>query len=379
MFKNIFSLLIATVLVSAAIAQPAKTATEYYNDGVKLKEGEKYKEALVSFKNAGSKKPDYYEAWYEAGWCANELEQYTEAATYLEKAKKLSPSQAKIYFELAYAQDNSDKTDDAILNYKKVLELYPEYYSALQNLGDIYYKKEDYSKALDYYKQYLQGDDIDNYYYYKAGWSSNDLEAYGDAINYLEKYEPTENDDIAKKYAEIGYANYKLENNDESIDAYKKALDAKPGYGTALRGLGNVYYNNTEDYDAAIDYFEQAIEKDEENSKDDYYKLGWLYNDAEQYDDAINILLKAVDYDEKDPGNREELGYAYYMKDNYENALTQLNKAIELDPKSKLGYYYKGLCYLAQDKKDAAMNVYTKLKEIDAAQAEKLLAKINGK
>ncbi len=377
MFKNIFSLLLCTVFISAAIAQPAKSATDSYDEGMKLLDSKQYKEALAAFKSATVKKPDYADAWYEAGWCCNELELFSEAVTYLEKAKKLSPSQAKIYFELGYADENTDKTDDAITNYKKALELYPEYYSAAQNLGDIYYKKEDYAKALDYYSQYLKSDDADNSYYYKAGWCCNDAEKYDEAITYLEKYEPEENDDLAKKYAETGYANYKLKNNEEAVDAYKKALDAKPDYGTALRGLGNVYYDNTEEYDDAIKYFELAIEKDEENSKDDYYKLGWLYNDAEEYDEAIEILLKAVDYDAKDPGNREELGYAYYMKDNYEDALTQLNKAIELDVNSKLGYYYKGLCYLAKGEKDKAMDAYNKLKTINAEQAEKLLKEIN--
>ncbi len=378
MKRNISLLLGYCLTIFTAVAQPAKSATDLYNDGMKLVESKSYQEALDAFKKAIAKDPANGDALYEAGWVCNELAQYSEAVTYLEKAKKIKPGVAKIYFELGYADENTKNEAGAISSYKKALELYPEYYSAAQSLGDLYYNKEDYENALNYYRQYLYDADADNYYNYKAGWCCNDLEKYSEAISYLEKYEPTENEDIAKKFAEIGYANYKLENEDEAVDAYEKAIDAKPGYGAAYRGLGNVYYDNSDKYDDAITNYELAIQYDEENSKADYYKLGWLYNDAEKYDDAVAILLKAVGYDPKDAGTREELGYAYYMTDNNIEALNQLDMAIELDPKSKLGYYYKGLCYIDKGEKDMAMEMYNKLKEISPDQAEKLLAKING-
>jgi tetratricopeptide (TPR) repeat protein len=364
---------------NAQNAQTTGTAKDFYNEGVKLKNSKNYKEALTAFKNAITKKADYEDAIYEAGWCCNELEKYAEAVTYLEKAAKLSPSAAKIFYELGYAYENTKKENDAIVNYKKALELYPEYYDASKNIGDIYYKKADYKTALVYMEQYLKADDADNYHYYKAGWCCNDLEKYKDAITYMEKYEPEDDNDKAKKFAEIGFANYKLENNDKAIEAYKNAISFKPDYGVALRGLGNVYYNNTKEYPQAIKYFELAMSKDEENSKTYYYDLGWLYNDAEKYTDAIKVLLKAIIYDAKDAGAREELGYAYFIQGDNTNALIQLNKAIELDPKAKLGYYYKGLTYLALNKKDDAREVYDKLKTVNAEQAAKLLAKINGK
>ena len=68
------------------------------------------------------------------------------------------------------------------------------------------------------------------------------------------------------------------------------------------------YNRDLENYDNALTYFELAIKVDEENSKNIYYKLGWIYNDKEKYDDAINVMLKAIEYDPEDTGNREEIG-----------------------------------------------------------------------
>jgi tetratricopeptide (TPR) repeat protein len=365
-------------LIFPALGVVAQTATELYKEGIQLSKEGKCKDAIEKYKAAISKKPDYGDAFYEAGWCYNELEDYKNAVTYLTKAKNYNAESAKIYFELAYADDNLDNKEDAITNYKKVLGIDPDYSDAAKNLGDIYYNKKEYENATEYFKKYIDNNqDVDNIYYYKIGWSFNDMGKYEEAANYLEKYEPETDEDKAKKWAELGYAHYKSNQYEIAILDYSTALDSKPDYSTAIRGIADCYYDK-EDYDNALKYYLQAIETDEENSQLCYYHIGWIYNDKENYEDAIDALQKAVEYDEKDAGNREELGYAYYMTDKYDDALHQLNKAIELDENSKLGYYYKGLCYLALNDKEDAKAVYEKLKTINEEQAEKLLKKING-
>jgi tetratricopeptide (TPR) repeat protein len=237
--------------------------------------------------------------------------------------------------------------------------------------------KKDYDGALAAFKSAISKKADFNEAYYEAGWCSNELEKYEDAIDLLKKYMPSEEKSKKNKSNELGFSYYKLQKATEAIIEYKNTIALSPNDGTALRGLGNIYYEIEEDYDNAIEYFEKAIKEDEEDSKPIYYKLGWLYNDKERYDDAIKILLKAIEYDSEDSGYREELGYAYYQKEEYEFALTQLNKAIALDNASKLGYYYKGLCFVATNRKGEAMSMYYKLKELDSDSATELMDKIN--
>src|ERR1051326_4639898 len=135
-FKTIALSIICFFTVNTLIAQ--KTATDSYNDGMKLIDDTKYKEAIDAFKDAIANKADYTDALYKAGWCYNEIEDYENAIIYLRKAVQLDDHTAKIFFELAYAYDNTDKADRAKMNYQKVLELDPEYYTADKNLGDIY-------------------------------------------------------------------------------------------------------------------------------------------------------------------------------------------------------------------------------------------------
>ena len=44
-----------------------------------------YEGALAAFKKAISKKADYNEAYYQAGWCLNHLENYESAVELLKK------------------------------------------------------------------------------------------------------------------------------------------------------------------------------------------------------------------------------------------------------------------------------------------------------
>lgn len=238
--------------------------------------------------------------------------------------------------------------------------------------------KKDYSGALTAFKNAITKKADYNNAYYEAGLCCNELENFEDAVDLLVKYNPVSSTDKKNKYNELGFAYYRLRKAKDAIEEYDKTLALFANNGTALRGIGNVYYEVGEDHDKAILYFEKALAVNEEESKPIYYKLGWLYNDKEKYDEAINVLLKAIEYDNEDSGYREELGYAYYMKEQYEFAITQLNKAISLDENSKLGYYYKGLCFIAINKKGDAMSMYYKLKELSGDEANELLEKING-
>src|SRR6478736_3046557 len=59
---------------------------------------------------------------------------------------------------------------DAIEKYKAAIA---------KNLGDIYYSNKDYEHATEYFKKYIDDSkDVDNIYYYRIGWSFNDLGKY---------------------------------------------------------------------------------------------------------------------------------------------------------------------------------------------------------
>jgi tetratricopeptide (TPR) repeat protein len=57
---------------------------------------------------------------------------------------------------MGYAYFAQEQYDIAIRQYKEALKLYPEYVVALNNLGNVYEKKQMIVKAVETYKEVLQ-------------------------------------------------------------------------------------------------------------------------------------------------------------------------------------------------------------------------------
>ena len=180
-----------------------------------------------------------------------------------------------------------------------MLFIFPFFLSAQSTAKEWYNKgielkgKQDYKGALTAFKNAISKKADYNKAYYEAGWCCNELEKYEDAVGLLKKFTPKTDNEKKNKYNELGLSYYKLQKATEAIIEYKKTIELFANDGIALRGIGNVYYEIEEDHDNAIEYFEKAIEEDEDESRPIYYKLGWLYNDKERYDDAIKILSES--------------------------------------------------------------------------------------
>ena len=60
-----------------------------------------------------------------------------------------------MYNALGFSCFSEEKFDKAITNYKKAVALQPAYVTAWNNLGDLYERQKEYSKALQAYESAL--------------------------------------------------------------------------------------------------------------------------------------------------------------------------------------------------------------------------------
>lgn len=71
-------------------------------------------------------------------------------------AEQVEPeNQALIYNAMGYACFAQEQFDLAIRHYKDALKLYPDYVIALNNLANVYEKKQMVNKALETYQETL--------------------------------------------------------------------------------------------------------------------------------------------------------------------------------------------------------------------------------
>lgn len=101
--------------------------------------------------------------YYELGSLYLEKKLFVQSLNLFQKAlkaqKDLEPeNQALIYNAMGYAYFAQEQYDLAIRQYKEALKLYPEYVTALNNLGNVYDRKQMTVKALETYEQALQYD-----------------------------------------------------------------------------------------------------------------------------------------------------------------------------------------------------------------------------
>ena len=97
----------------------------------------------------------------------------------------------------------------------------------------------------------------------------------------------------------------------KSSDAYFKAAEyahqISPSVQTA-KSLGRLYLQQREDSDKALEYYNQAIELDEDNKSraDTYYAIAALYMSKEKYDNSRTAIQKCI-------SNNPNKGEAYIL------------------------------------------------------------------
>ena len=169
------------------------------------------------------------------------------------------------------------------------------------------------------------------------------------------------NPQTAKDWFIKGYAAHKNNNYDAAIECYNKAIELDPNNAKAYNNLGLAYRVGKKDYDKAIDYYNNAIELDH-NYAAAYNNLGVAYRvGRKDYDKAIECYNKAIELNPNYAKAYNNLGLAYKAgKKDYDKAIECYNKAIELNPNYAKAYNNLGAAYARQGNLEKAAEYYKK-------------------
>ncbi len=201
-------------------------------------------------------------------------------------------------------------------------EMLPEAKPIFEKLADANYNKPSVYEVL--YKAYAGEDEAK-------------------AIEMLEKGRKAFPDDVGLLFAEI---NHYLKNNklNELTSKLKTAIEKEPENVTLYTTLGNVYDNlyqreskegtpekQKEYFDLAMDYYSQALEKDDK-SFDAIYSIGALhYNKAA----AISTELVALESDYSKEGMRKYKAKEAEVYAAFDQALPYFQKSEGLNPSDR--------------------------------------------
>jgi len=151
---------------------------------------------------------------------------HTAAVKSLLKAQQYYGEDEILQNALGYAYMSIGKNDIAIEHFKKALKIKPDFSDTKNNLGVAYSNKKEWHTAIKYYKEVTKD------------------------FLYPTPYKPLTN---------IGWAQYKLQNYQESENFYRKALRLNPKYSVTFYGLGKTYLA-MERIPEAVDNFKKVME-----------------------------------------------------------------------------------------------------------------------
>ncbi|MDR0232845.1 MAG: tetratricopeptide repeat protein [Dysgonamonadaceae bacterium] len=325
-----------------------------------------------------------------------ELNQYAKAEEFLDKARKINKKFSGIYvaegdmlmsqgdiggassrYENAIYFNPNDKLahlkkarvykainpDLALEILLRLLEIDPSYIPAFAELGDVYYKMNNYTKAIEAYrkfieipgvpverlinyasllyftKEYAQSLEIinkvlasnpENFVMRRLQFYNNfELGNYTLGLKQAEKFIQTgpQGELIAQDFVYYGRLLSQSGNIAAAIDAFNKALTIDPEKTDVFRDLA-LAYEAKEDFSNAIVFYKKFIENDKNATLGDVFNLGRMAYTAGRQEIT---------------GTPEEIAADALVRKNFlMEADAAFAQMIERSPDSYLGYFWRG-------------------------------------
>jgi tetratricopeptide (TPR) repeat protein len=225
-----------------------------------------------------------------------------EAVSALKGQVAKSPKNSEFYDLLGVALSrDKGKVTDAEAAFSKALELNPNNFDALINMGEAEANNGEIDKAIALFEQAIKDHPQQSPFYIFLG-------RLYEAQHDWKKAEST----------------------------YQQALVVKPNDALAANNLANVLIAEGGNYDAALS-LAQTARRGLPDSAAVADTLGWIYYQKGAYTSAIGLLEESVKLREKNklPDNADvhyHLGLAYAKTDQRRLAREQLERVLKIDP-----------------------------------------------
>ncbi len=248
-----------------------------------------------------------------------------------------------LYFYRGFSNRQLGNTEAAIDDYDIVINLNPEFARAYKNRGVAYYYLGDYEAAIADYEQAIELDPIDGGTYYNRGLAYFAAGSLPLALADYDHVIALDGDSIPA-YINRGLVYMELGQFDAALTDFDQVIALDPPDNLLAITYNNVAYTYVlmgENYDAALEYADQAIELDP-GFEEAYHTRGSLYVAMGNFELAIADFDAALAIDFVLPHAYRDRGWAYSQQGNVEAALADLDQAIALNPEDALSYYYRG-------------------------------------
>jgi tetratricopeptide (TPR) repeat protein len=185
------------------------------------------------------------------------------------------PEKAKKEYEKGVKNLEKNEFPKASESLKSALEIFPDYYDALELLGTEYVKRKEYESSLPLLTRAIEVN--------KDGWRS---------------------------HYSLGVALIELKQPNEAIKALRRAVELNPESANTNMRLGMALAQSESTQPEAIEFLKKVTQLAGKDIPDAYLYLATLYSKTNQYKeaaDALETYLQAIPQTEGQGGQREKL------------------------------------------------------------------------
>jgi tetratricopeptide (TPR) repeat protein len=290
------------------------------------------------------------------------------------KAYRLNSKDRYGVYEYATQLYYEDASNHAVRVQKKAIAYFPDDVDLYENLISTYKELEERREAIKVYEKIIsiaeQLDDREaiSSAYEEMGDLAYDESEYEEALLYLNKSIEYTDEPSAWLYNLTGMTHDELDNHEESIAFYNKAIAVDKTFWAAYNNLG-YQYNQQDQFDEAIKILNYAIENDVDKEEVDavYFNLAISYrhSDCKQ---AVAYLELAIEHGAFDRGSTfidgisYNLGRCHTLLGHYDEAI----KALEQDEnKDAETYYYLGRAHFEKKEYAKALEYFEEVEEYE--------------
>jgi len=333
------------------------------NELISSKEFEEAKNQLNEFITADETN---IEALKLLGLCNVNLGLYKEGQNNFETVVKYKNDDATSWFYLANCYDSLEDFLHAKPAYQTVIDLRENYVEAYKNLGVIYLKTGEPTKAFELAKKALDIVQDDYLLYYLAGTALLANKNIKQSVVYLEQAMALESNH-SQICNNLGTAYLTLGDYDKAYETYLHASNINPKDSMTYYNIASILQIQNK-HEQACEYFEKAYSID--NLEHYMVSLALSEFKAGLIQEAIkHYKILATKHPEKH-NFKYNLACCYEKIKEYSFAIGILDQLVLLNPKSKIMAQKLAKLYLLTDQPLKAKEIYEKIINIGIVSEE---------
>jgi tetratricopeptide (TPR) repeat protein len=265
-----------------------------------------------------------------------------EALNLFEQCVTIEPRYAEAYLNISLIQYSKKQMGDALKNARNAYNNNKNESAIYDQLGKCYYQAVMYDSAAFCLDKGIEMGQTSEMTFIYAGKSSYQMDDSEKAIEYFNKA-ITINGSNPVSFNSRGKVYFNTAEYDKAEADFKKAIELNPQSAGLYANLANTLIANNKNEDALTQIEKGMTTASDEEKIQLMILWGNYYHNREDYEKAIETFEEAYALDNTNALILNNQAAVYLDQDKFEQAVQKLDEALDLQPELMEAYFNRGI------------------------------------